>query len=89
MFGAHGEVGLLYSFARPVRHWQLRVRRAGMYEWRRRVVHGVVSVVHSEGRCLCAGARPRRDQWQGHVDADSISERLRWLASSESGGMVK
>ena len=80
MFGAHSEVGLLYSFACPVRRRLLRVHRAVMYERRRRVVHSVVSVVHSEGRRLCAGARPRRDRWPGRVVADSISERLRWLA---------
>ena len=60
MFGAHGGVGLLYSFARPVRRRLLGVRRAGMYERRRRVVHGVIlSFTVNGGVCDSAPAHVR------------------------------
>ena len=34
-----------------------------VYEQRRRVVHGIISVVRGEGRRLCTGAGSRRDRW--------------------------
>ena len=34
-----------------------------VYEQRRRVVHGVISVVRGEGWRLCTGAGSRRDRW--------------------------
>ena len=63
VFGAHSEIVLLYSFARPVWRRQAEARRACVYGRRKRAELDSNSVVHGEVEYLCTSARRHRDWW--------------------------